>query len=190
MNSFILASASPRRLELLRQIGMVPAQVVAASIDETPRKSEKPKDHALRLAEEKAVQIAARHKGSVVLAADTVVALGRRILPQANDAATARHCLQKLSGRRHRVITALCVIDKTGKPYMRAVESVVMFARLSAADIEQYVKSGEWKGKAGGYAIQGAAAMFISWMRGSYSAVVGLPLYETRLLLRQAGVIS
>jgi len=186
----VLASASPRRLELLAQIGIVPDEIDPAALDETPAKGELPAEHAARLADGKAAAVRARHPDAVILAADTVVALGRRILPKAEDAATARRCLEKLSGRRHRVIGGLTVVGPGDSSRRRLVTTAVKFKRLSAAEIESYIASGEWRGKAGGYAIQGRAAELIPWINGSYSNVVGLPLFETAQLLRAAGVTS
>jgi len=181
----VLASASPRRLALLEQIGVAPARVAPADIDETPRKEETPRAHALRLAEEKALK--AQSDGAVTIAADTVVACGRRILPKAEDEATARKCLSLLSGRAHQVITAVAVARGDAPLLSRVVETRVIFKRLDAAEIEAYLASEEWRGKAGGYAIQGRAGRFVRQLNGSYSAVVGLPLYETSCLLEGAG---
>ncbi len=185
---FILASASPRRLQLLQQVGLTPDEIIPADLDESPLKGELPDKYALRVAQEKAALVAAKHPQSIVLAADTVVAAGRRILPKAEDEKTARKCLQLLSGRRHRVYTAVCVIAKGGKRSSKLVMTQVRFNRLSEKDIERYIASGEWQGKAGGYAIQGKAEEFIPWINGSYSNVVGLPLAETLHLLEQAGL--
>lgn len=184
----VLASASPRRLELLAQIGIEPDEIDPAEIPEVPVKRELPADHAGRLADEKAQLVHGRHPGAVVLAADTVVACGRRILPKAEDEATARRCLALLSGRRHRVIGGITVIDADGRAQRRRVTTVVRFKRLEPREIEAYVAAGEWRGKAGGYAIQGRAAMLVPWLEGSYSNVVGLPLFETAQLLRVAGI--
>ena len=184
----VLASASPRRLALLSQIGLVPDAVDPADIDETPGRAEQPEAHAARLADAKARLVASRHPGALVLAADTVVACGRRILPKADDAATARTCLTLLSGRRHRVITALALARPDGRVTERRVTSTVAFKVLSAPEIEAYLASGEWQGKAGGYAIQGRAAALVRFVSGSYSAVVGLPLFETASLLEAAGI--
>ena len=183
----ILASASPRRLELLRQIGIEPDAVDPAEIDETILKGELPPQHAARLAAAKALAVRARHPDSFVLAADTVVACGRRILPKAEDADTARRCLRLLGGRRHRVLGGLCAIAPEGRRAERLVRSIVTFAPLPAARIETYLDSGEWRGKAGGYAIQGRAAAFVRALSGSYSNVVGLPLFETAQVLRGLG---
>jgi len=172
----------------LSQIGLVPDAVDPADIDETPGRAELPEAHAVRLAEAKARLVASRHPGALVLAADTVVACGRRILPKAEDAATARQCLALLSGRRHRVITALALARPDGRLTERRVISTVAFKVLSAPEIEAYLASGEWQGKAGGYAIQGRAASLVRFLSGSYSAVVGLPLFETGSLLEAAGI--
>jgi len=179
----VLASASPRRVELLRQVGIVPALVDPADIDETPLKDELPVPHAARLAEAKARAVAARHPGRTILAADTVVACGRRILPKAETEAEARRCLALLSGRRHRVHGGICLIRPDGKASARLVTTMVIFKRLAFGEIESYIASGEWHGKAGGYAIQGRAALFVRGLNGSYSNVVGLPLFETGALL-------
>ena len=183
----VLASASPRRLELLRQIGVAPDVVDPADIDETPIKGELPPAHVVRLAEAKARAVAPRHPGAFILAADTVVACGRRILPKAEDAATARGCLALLSGRRHRVYGGVAVIAPSGEIGMRRVLSQVAFKRLSEPELQAYLHSGEWHGKAGGYAIQGCAAALVPWISGSYSNVVGLPLFETAQLLAGRG---
>jgi len=187
MSILVLASASPRRVELLRQIGIVPDHIEPADIDETPLRGELPPGHVLRLAEAKARAVMPRHPGAFILAADTVVACGRRILPKAEDAATARACLSLLSGRRHRVYGGIALITPTGDIALRRVMSQVAFKRLSEAEIRAYVDSGEWQGKAGGYAIQGKAAALIPFVSGSYSNVVGLPLHETAQLLAGRG---
>jgi septum formation protein len=183
----VLASASPRRLDLLRQVGVVPDRVDPADIDEKPAKGELPPGHVVRLAEAKARAVASRHPSAFILAADTVVACGRRILPKAEDEATARFCLAMLSGRRHRVYGGVAVLAPSGEIGIRRVLSQVGFKRLSTAEIEAYIASGEWHGKAGGYAIQGQAAALIPWISGSYSNVVGLPLFETAQLLAGRG---
>ena len=179
----ILASASPRRVQLLAQLGITPSQILPADIDETPLKAELPAAYVKRVACGKALKIAETHKGELILSADTVVALGRRILPKAEDEATARQCLLLLSGRRHRVLTAVCVIAN-GQLRERLVETVVKFARLTPAQIEDYIASNEWNGKAGGYAIQGRAAALFPFIAGSHSCVMGLPLHEAAKLLR------
>jgi nucleoside triphosphate pyrophosphatase len=181
----VLASASPRRLDLLAQIGIVPDRVVSPEIDETPMRDELPRACALRLARAKAGAVEA--PGCLVLAADTIVAAGRRILPKAETEADARRCLALLSGRRHSVLTAVVLAKPHGRRSERLVTSVVAFARLTAPQLEAYLTCGEWEGKAGGYAIQGQAAAFVRFLSGSYSNVVGLPLFETAQLLGGAG---
>jgi septum formation protein len=183
----VLASASPRRLDLLRQIGIAPDAVAAAEVDESPLKDESPRQLATRLAVAKAERVASQHACSHVLAADTVVALGRRVLPKAGDADEVRACLDLLSGRAHRVLTGLCAIAPDGRRAQRLVESRLHFKRLTPADVESYLACGEGVGKAGGYAIQGHAGRFVISLQGSYSGVVGLPLYETANLLAGLG---
>jgi septum formation protein len=181
----ILASASPRRLALLAQLGVVPDAVLPADIDETPLKRELPIPYARRIAAAKAAAIA--EPGALILAADTVVAAGRRILPKAETETEARAALSLLSGRRHRVHSAVTLIDADGKARHRLASAIVAFKPLSEAELAAYLASGEWQGKAGGYAIQGRAEALIRRLSGSWSNVVGLPLYETRALLRAAG---
>jgi septum formation protein len=181
----VLASASPRRLDLLRQIGLEPGAVDPADTDETPAAAELPRTYALRMAMAKLAVVMPRHPGATVLAADSVVALGRRILPKAETEAEARRCLALLSGRRHKVLGGVAV-GTAGKVRTRLVETVVRFKRLEPSEIEGYIQSGEWQGKAGGYAIQGRAAAFVAFVSGSYSNVVGLPLFETAALLKAA----
>ncbi len=183
----VLASASPRRLELLAQAGLVPDLAEAPEIDESARPRETPAGLAGRLAKHKASDVAARHPGAFVLAADTVVACGRRILPKASDEAEARRCLERLSGRRHKVHTAIAVMAPEGRCSSRVVTTTVTFRRLSRPEIAAYLKSGEWRDKAGGYAIQGRAALFAPAINGSYTGVVGLPLAETANLLAGLG---
>ncbi len=183
--ALILASASPRRLELLARLGLAPAAVTAAAIDETPAKAEIPRDYARRMAREKAQAVDGGQ--AHVLAGDTVVALGRRILPKAEDEATAHACLKLLSGRRHRVLSAVALKAPDGSVRERLSETIVRFKPLSPAEIDAYLAGGEWHGKAGGYAIQGSAEGLIAWISGSHSGVVGLPLFETRALLKAAG---
>ncbi len=189
----ILASASPRRLDLLRQIGIEPDLLLPADTDETPGRTELPHELARRLAQAKA-EVARRAAagqgvlpGAYILAADTVVGVGRRILPKAEEQNQARACLDLLSGRSHRVFTGICLIDPVGKVRMRVVETRVRFKRLSQIEQSAYLAAGEWRGKAGGYAIQGLAGAFAMTITGSYSNVVGLPLYETSILLDGAG---
>jgi len=180
----VLASASPRRLDLLRQVGLEPAEIDPADIDETPTARELPRAYALRMARSKLAAVVPRHPGAVIVAADSVVVCSRRILPKAESEAEARTCLGRLSGRRHRVLGAVAVGFPDGTVRTRLVETVVRFKRLETAEVDDYLKSGEWRGKAGGYAIQGRAARFVDFISGSYSNVVGLPLFETVKLLR------
>ncbi len=186
--SIILASASPRRVELLARLGLVADAVDPAHIDETPGRGELPQAYARRMAAEKALAVAKRHPGCLVLAADTVVAAGRRILPKAEAETEARACLELLSGRRHHVLSAVSLIDREGRAHHRLSTSILTFKRLGQDEIDSYLESGEWNGKAGGYAIQGRAEAFVRHLSGSHSGVMGLPLYETRALLRAAGM--
>lgn len=181
----ILGSASPRRQELLGRLGLLPDGVIAADIDESPAHGELPRVYARRMAGEKAMAVAGGD--CHVLAGDTVVAVGRRILPKAEDIETARSCLKLLSGRRHKVLSAIALKAPDGTMRERICETVVRFKSLSREEITHYLASGEWEGKAGGYAIQGSAEGLIAWISGSHSAVVGLPLFETRALLKSAG---
>jgi septum formation protein len=183
----VLASASPRRLDLLRQVGIEPDQIDPADTDETEQQGETPRRLAVRLAKAKADSVAQRQADAFVLSADTVVALGRRVLPKAETEAQARACLTLLSGRGHRVYTGLCVIAPDGRVAERLVETRLTFKRLSALEIDTYIASGEWHGKAGGYGIQGRAGGFVLDLQGSYPSVVGLPLYETLCLLEGLG---
>jgi len=182
----ILASSSPRRLALLTQIGRPPDLVVNADIDETPLKAELPRLHADRLALAKAQAVALQHPGVIILAADTVVACGRRILPKAESEKEARECLALLSGRRHRVHGGIAVVGPAGKIWVRHVETMVRMKRLTRQDVEAYIASDEWRGKAGGYAIQGLAAAFITDITGSYTNVVGLCVYTADKLIAAA----
>jgi septum formation protein len=190
---FVLASGSPRRLSLINQAGIEPDALKPADIDEAPRRGEIPRAHAKRLAREKAaaaldnVKLDDELRGAYILAADTVVAVGRRILPKAELLDEAAQCLRLLSGRNHRVYTAICLVTPKEAFRQRLVETRVRFKRLSAEDIESYLASGEWRGKAGGYAAQGIAGTFLVKLVGSYSNVVGLPLYETMSLLGGEG---
>ena len=183
----LLASASPRRHELIARLGVVPSAIAAADIDESPYKAELPRVYAARMAREKANAV--EGGGAFVLAGDTVVALGRRILPKAEDEATARHCLKLMSGRRHRVLSAIALLAPDGTLRERLSETIVRFKPLCPAEIDAYMAGGEWHGKAGGYAIQGSAEGLIAWISGSHSGVVGLPLFETRALLKAAGFV-
>ncbi len=187
MPPLILASASPRRLELLAQIGLAPDLIDAAEIDETPLPGETARRLALRLARAKAAAVAARRPGAFVLAADTVVALGRRLLGKPEDPADAARMLTLLSGRAHQVLTAVAVAAPGGGSGARLSETRVRFKRLTDAETDAYVAGGEWAGKAGGYGVQGRAGAFVVALNGSYTGVVGLPLYETRALLTGLG---
>lgn len=187
--ALILASASPRRIDLLRQIGIVPDRIEAAALDESPRQNESPRGCVARLARMKAEAVAARCESpALVLGADTIVAVGRRILPKAEDRATAESCLRMLSGRRHTVLTAVSLVPSAhwpeGRVAERLVETAVTFSRLSEAQLNALLDQGDWAGKAGGYALQGAAASVIRYVGGSPSGVIGLPLFETAQLLR------
>ena len=185
--TLILASSSPRRLDLLARLGVVPSEVASPDIEETPLKAELPRAHALRLAVAKARAIE-RPAGAVLLAADTVVAAGRRVLGKPADEDDQRRMLVLLSGRRHHCYSAVCVIDASGTERTRLSDTLVAFKPLSPAEIDAYVATGEGLGKAGGYAIQGRAEAFVRRLDGSHSGVVGLPLFETRALLRAAGL--
>lgn len=189
MSPLILASGSPRRAELIARLGLTPAMIDPADIDETPLKGELPASYAARVAAAKAKMVAARHPGSAVLGADTVVAAGRRILAKTDDVAEARACLKLLSGRRHRVHSAVTLIDAAGTARHRLSTSFVAFKRLSDAEIEAYLAGGEWRGKAGAYAIQGYAESWVRMLAGSHSGVMGLPLFETRALLAAAALL-
>lgn len=183
----VLASASPRRLELLKQIGLVPDAIRPANIDESPLTNETPRRLALRLAREKASTGAAASPGAYVLAADTVVAVGRRLMGKAETAEEARQWLNLMSGRNHRVLTGVAVVAPDGRAASRVAEARVAFKRLSASDLDAYLATDEWRGKAGAYGVQGAAGSFVTGIVGSYTAIVGLPLYETRCLLDGLG---
>lgn len=183
----ILASSSPRRLQLLAQINIPVATVVSPNVEEAELSRELPRFYALRVARSKALSVADKNQGQYVLAADTVVACGRRILPKAEQLDVARSCLVLLSGRRHRVFTAVVIVSPCSKVVSRIVETRIKFKKLNEDEIRAYLSTNDWHGKAGGYAIQGVAASFISWIGGSYTNVVGLPLYETRCLLEGLG---
>ncbi|MBL4907386.1 MAG: septum formation protein Maf [Sneathiella sp.] len=185
--TLVLASASPRRQELLKQIGITADKIDPADIPEEPLKGELPNKLAGRLATEKAMAVAARNKGSFILAADTVVAVGKRALGKAGDETEAKAYLSLLSGRRHRVYTGLGLILPNGRLLTKTVSSTVIFKPLNIHEINQYLKSGEWRGKAGAYAIQGLGSLFIRQIQGSYSNIVGLPLFELSTLLNGNG---
>jgi len=184
--ALILASASPRRVALLASVGIAPSQIIPADIDETPLKNESPHVYAARVARAKAIHVAEKSPDAIILAADTVVACGQRILPKAEDETSARLCLKLLSGKRHRVYTSVAIYYQ-GKVIAHTETTMVQFARLSKAEMEHYVASKEWDGKAGGYAIQGLAESFIKRVNGSVSNVIGLPLHKTLRLLQNAG---
>lgn len=183
----VLASSSARRRDLLARLGVEPARIASPDIDENPRGGELPRVYAARMAAEKALAVP-RGEGEVVLAGDTTVAVGRRILNKPADAADHRAMLELLSGRRHHVFSAVCAIDAQGRARARMTDSIVVFKRLSAAEIDWYLASGEGWGKAGGYAIQGRAEALVRQLSGSHSGVIGLPLYETRALLIASGI--
>lgn len=190
MPPLILASASPRRQQLLARIGVIADAIVPADIDESARKGELPRVYARRMATEKAAVVAALHPDAAILSGDTVVATGRRILPKAESEADARMCLDLLSGRRHMVLSAVTLLLPGGRSLHRLSESTVTFKRLHPDETDAYIASGEWQGKAGGYAIQGSAEALIRAMAGSYSGIMGLPLYETRSMLVTAGLLN
>lgn len=185
--ALVLASSSPRRRELLARIGLTPARIAVPDIDETPLKGELPRDYVGRLARNKALAVE-RAPDEVVLAGDTTVAVGRRILEKPADEADLRRMLALLSGRRHHVWSGVCVVGRDGEPRLRTVDTIVAFKPLTTAEIDWYVASGEGMGKAGGYAIQGRAEAFVRFLSGSHSNVVGLPIHETRNLLTSAGL--
>ncbi|MEP3226961.1 MAG: nucleoside triphosphate pyrophosphatase [Parasphingorhabdus sp.] len=182
----VLASSSPRRLELLARLGVTPDRIVAPDIDETPLKAELPRDYVLRMAQQKAAAVP-RAGDELLIAGDTIVAVGRQILGKANNEQEQREFLQLMGGRRHHTMSAICVIAPDGTVRTKLSDSVIKFKRFENSEIEQYVRSGEGQGKAGGYAIQGLAEAFILSISGSYSGIMGLPLYETRNLLISSG---
>jgi len=186
-NKLILASSSPRRVDLLAMAGITPDEIIPADIDETSLPREKPEHLCVRLARGKAEKIAQDNPGAIVLGADTVVACGRRDLGKPVDEADARHMLELLSGRRHKVYGGLCVISAEGKVFTRLCTTTVAFRRLSKADIDAYSESREWDGKAGGYAVQGLAARFVKFISGSHSNIVGLSVYDAAAMLDSAG---
>jgi septum formation protein len=183
----VLASASPRRLDLLRQAGIEPDEVDPAEIDESPLKKETPRRQALRLARDKALAVAARRPSAYVIGSDTLVAVGRRVLGKPADEAEARKFLELLSGRAHRVLTGVAVVGPDGRFAARLGEARLQFKRLTGAEVDGYIESEEWIGKAGAYGVQGRAGAFVTALQGSYTAVVGLPLYETLCLLEGLG---
>lgn len=183
----ILASASPQRKELLGNIGIVPDEIIPADIDETPHKAEKPRDYVKRVALEKAQAIAADHPDALVLAADTIAAVGTRIIGKAADEAAARKDLQLMAGRKHRVFSGVCLI-KDSKAQQKVVETVVRFKRLTDAELDWYLAQGEWKGRSGSFTLMGKASGFIEYIQGSHTNVIGLPLCEVRNMLLSAGM--
>lgn len=189
-DGFILASASPRRVQLLAQVGLKPDAIIPADINEDPIPGELPRPHARRLAQEKAARVASDHPGKIILAADTVVGVGRRILPKTLTREEAESCLTLMSGRAHRVFTGVCVIHADGTLRARVSETRLKMKRLSDEELERYLDCEEWHGKAGGYGIQGRAGAFIHHISGSYTGVVGLPVYDTVQLLKSAGVAA
>lgn len=186
-SQLILASSSPRRLELLQQLGITPSSVIPSNIDETPRPKERPADYAARMAQEKMQACRDIQSQGLILAADTVVAAGSRILDKTDKEEEARKILEILSGRRHRVYGAICLGLEDGRTFARTIQTTVQFKRLSQDDIDSYCASHEWQGKAGAYAIQGLASAYIKYIAGSYSNVVGLSLYDTAQMLKSAG---
>lgn len=182
----VLGSSSPRRLELLGRLGVKPDRIISPDIDETPRPGELPRDYVVRMAREKAAAIT-REANEILVAGDTTVAVGRRILGQAADETEQRRFLELLSGRRHHVLSSVCVIDRAGTARTRLSDSIVRFKRFHPSEIDAYVASGEGEGKAGGYAIQGQAEALVLRISGSHSGIMGLPLYETRNLLIASG---
>jgi len=186
-NKLILASSSPRRVDLLAQIGVTPTQIIPADIDETPLKGEHPRKLALRLAIEKAKKIYAENKDYFVLGADCVVACGQRIMDKPVDADDARRIINILSARRHKVYGGICLISPSGKITSRLVETTVSFRRILKDEMNEFIKSNEWEGKAGGYAIQGLAGGYVKYLAGSFSNVIGLSVYDTLQMLNSAG---
>ena len=187
MVRFILASASPRRKDLLAQIGVIPDDIIPADLDESPLKGELPRPYGLRLAEEKALAVRKLEANGIILAADTVVACGRRILPKTETIDEARSCLELLSGRAHQVMTAIAVSPEGETVHSKLINTRVKLKRLTEEELEGYLQSGEWQGKAGGYGIQGWAGALVAGLQGSYTGVVGLPIFETRNMLQGAG---
>ena len=185
--NLILASSSPQRLELLKQIDIVPDKVVPAKIEETPSKSEKPRDFVIRMSKEKALNVSKQYKDSYVLSGDTIVSVGRRIIGKPSNEAEAENYLNLLSGRRHRVFSAVTLITPDNKEKTKVTLTRVKFSRLNKNDLLEYIKTNEWKGRAGGYAIQGKASAFIPWINGSYTGIVGFPLNEVKNLLSSSG---
>ena len=185
--NLILASSSPQRLKLLKQIGIVPDKVVPAKIEEKPSKSEKPRDFVIRMSKEKSLNVSNQYKDSYVLSGDTIVAIGRRIIGKPSNKAEAENYLKLLSGRRHRVLSAVTLITPDNKEMTKVTVTRVKFSRLNKNDLLEYIETNEWKGRAGGYAIQGKASAFIPWINGSYTGIVGFPVNEVKNLLSSSG---
>ena len=185
--NLILASSSPQRLELLKQIDIVPDKIVPAKIEENPNKGEKPKDFVIRMSKEKALNVSKKFEGSYVLSGDTIVSVGRRIIGKPPNKAEAKKYLTLLSGRRHRVLSAVTLITPENKEITKVTITRVKFSRLNENDLFEYIKTNEWKGRAGGYAIQGKASAFIPWINGSYTGIVGFPINEVKNLLSSSG---
>ena len=184
---FILASSSPQRKKLLETIGIIPDDIVPANIDETPKKNEKPKDFALRMSKEKGLSVAKNNLNSFILSGDTIVAAGRRIIGKPSSKNEAEQILKLLSGRRHRVLSAFTLIKPDCSEITKVVVSRVKFSRLSDKEINEYLDTNEWQGKAGGYAIQGRASAFVPWISGSYTGVMGFPMNEIKNVLESSG---
>ena len=184
---FILASSSPQRKKLLETIGIIPDDIVPANIDETPKKNEKPKDFALRMSKEKGLSVAKNNLNSFILSGDTIVAAGRRIIGKPSSKNEAEKILKLLSGKRHRVLSAFTLIKPGGSEITKVVVSRVKFSRLSNKEINEYLDTNEWQGKAGGYAIQGRASAFVPWISGSYTGVMGFPMNEIKNVLESSG---
>ena len=185
--NLILASSSPQRLELLKQIDIIPDKVVPAKIEENPSKGEKPRDFVIRMSKEKALNVSKKYEGSYVLSGDTIVSVGRRIIGKPSNKEEAEKYLNLLSGRRHRVLSAVTLITPENKEITKVTLTRVKFSRLNKHDLLEYIKTNEWKGRAGGYAIQGKASAFIPWINGSYTGIVGFPLNEVKNLLSSSG---
>ena len=185
--NLILASSSPQRLELLKQIDIVPDKIVPATIKENPNKSEKPRDFVIRMSKEKALSVSKKYNDSYVLSGDTIVSVGRRIIGKPSNKAEAEKYLNLLSGRRHKVLSAVTLITPGNKEITKVTITRVKFSRLNKNDLIEYIKTNEWKGRAGGYAIQGKASAFIPWINGSYTGVVGFPVNEVKNLLSSSG---
>ena len=184
---FILASSSPQRKKLLETIGIIPDDIVPANIDETPKKNEKPKDFALRMSKEKALIVAKNNLNSFILSGDTIVAAGRRIIGKPSSKNEAEKILKLLSGKRHRVLSAFTLIKPDCSEITKVIVSRVKFSRLSDKEINEYLDTNEWQGKAGGYAIQGRASAFVPWISGSYTGVMGFPMNEIKNVLESSG---